>query len=75
MDLLQFAVLKGRRQGGITSRAEVTCGSKLVAQTDTRSLFLILLHPYIETLLSSVPKPDPRVCGYCGVRNSSLKSL
>ena len=34
---------------------------KLVELADTDSLFLTPQHPYTEALLSSVPKPDPRI--------------
>ena len=45
----------------VCNRVAVMYVGKLVELADTRSLFLTPQHPYTEALLSSVPKPDPRV--------------
>ncbi len=45
----------------VCNRVAVMYVGKLVELADTRSLFLTPQHPYTEALLSSVPKPDPRI--------------
>jgi peptide/nickel transport system ATP-binding protein len=45
----------------ISDRVSVMYVGKLVETAATEELFLNPMHPYTEALLSSVPKPDPRM--------------
>jgi peptide/nickel transport system ATP-binding protein len=45
----------------ISDRIAVMYVGNLVETAKTQDLFLRPLHPYTEALLSSVPKPDPRI--------------
>jgi peptide/nickel transport system ATP-binding protein len=45
----------------LSDRVAVMYVGKIVEIADTEELFNNILHPYSEALLSSAPKPDPRV--------------
>lgn len=45
----------------ISDRVVVMYVGKLVESASTDELFIHPMHPYTEALLSSVPKPDPRI--------------
>jgi peptide/nickel transport system ATP-binding protein len=45
----------------VTNRVAVMYVGKLVELAPTSRLFTVPQHPYTEALLSSVPKPDPRL--------------